>query len=198
MGDRRDRTDEQTAAVLIPVKAFSAAKERLADALGPDERRALAERMADQVVAAAHDLPAHVVCDDEEVAEWATGVAAAVIWSPGKGLNGAVQDGVAHLAVDGVDRVIVAHADLPHARDLRWVADFDGITLVPDRHADGTNVMCIPSATGFRFAYGPGSFERHRVESVRLGIEVRVVDDERLGWDVDVPADLATPEFIGG
>ena len=66
------------------------------------------------------------------------------IWRPGRGLNGAVTDGVDQLAALGYDQVIVAHADLPHALDLAWVADFDGVTLVPDRHDDGTNVACVP------------------------------------------------------
>ena len=31
----------------------------------------------------------------------------------------------------------------------------------------------------------------HQTEAQRLGLELRVVPDERLGWDVDVPEDLA-------
>jgi 2-phospho-L-lactate guanylyltransferase len=61
---------------------------------------------------------------------------------------------------------------------------------VPDRHDGGTNVACVPSAIGFQFAYGPGSFLRHCAEARRLGCELRVVRDAALGWDVDVPADL--------
>ena len=34
--------------------------------------------------------------------------------------------------------MIVAHGDLPRATDLARCADFDGVTLVPDRHGDGT------------------------------------------------------------
>ena len=52
------------AAVVIPVKAFAAAKVRLASALTPPERAALARSMAEQVVAAAGTLPVTVVCAD--------------------------------------------------------------------------------------------------------------------------------------
>ena len=85
----------------------------------------------------------------------------AVIWRPGRGLNGAVADGVAALAATGHDFVIIAHGDLPHAVDLAWIAEFDGITLVPDRRDDGTNVVGLPARahTSFRFAYGSGSFD---------------------------------------
>ncbi|MDQ1372727.1 MAG: 2-phospho-L-lactate/phosphoenolpyruvate guanylyltransferase [Actinomycetota bacterium] len=179
-------------AVLVPVKAFGEAKVRLAAALGPAERAALARSMAAQVVTAARHLPVAVVCDDRGVAEWARARGVLVVWEPGRGLNGAVEAGVTQLARLGVEQVIVAHADLPLATDLSWVARFGGVTLVPDRANDGTNVACVPTGAGFRFAYGPGSFARHRIEARRLGLGLRVVHEPSLGWDVDVPADLAS------
>src|SRR3954453_15972599 len=85
-------------AVLVPVKSFSVAKRRLAPALDAAEREALARSMAEQVLRAAEPMPVAVVCDDGEVAGWATERGALVILAPGRGLNGAVADGVAHLA----------------------------------------------------------------------------------------------------
>lgn len=177
-------------AVLVPVKAFHLAKVRLAEALSAPERVALARDMATGVVRAARQLPAYVVCDDPEVRAWAGEVGASVIWRPGAGLNGAVNDGVAALARAGVDQVIVAHADLPLADDLTVLAGFDGVTLVPDRREDGTNVACVPARAGFRFAYGAQSFARHCAEAGRLGLPLRVWRDAALGWDVDLPEDL--------
>lgn len=177
-------------AVLIPVKAFADAKVRLAPALSPERRQDLVRTMADAVVAAAAPLGVAVVCDDVDVANWARLHHALVVWEPGRGLNGAVEAGVERLARAGVGQVIVAHADLPRAADLGALAGEDGVTLVPDRRRDGTNVMVIPADAGFRFSYGPGSFARHRAEAQRLGLVVRVVDDPRLSFDVDLPADL--------
>jgi len=176
--------------VLVPVKAFGDAKLRLAPVLSSDERAMLAREMAAHVVAAAAPLPVAVVCDDDGVRTWAESVGARVLWLPGRGLNGAVQEGVAALAADGFDRVVVAHADLPLATTLAWLAAEPGITLVPDRHEDGTNVVSVPSGVGFCFAYGPGSFIRHCSEAERVGLALRVVRDPALGWDVDVPGDL--------
>jgi 2-phospho-L-lactate guanylyltransferase len=177
-------------AVLVPVKAFSDAKARLADAVPPVRRAALAQTMAERVLAAAAPLPVAVVCDDREVATWARERGALVIWEPGQGLNRAVQDGVRHLGALGVARVIVAHADLPLATDLSWVAEFEGVTLVPDRRDDGTNVMGVPTDGEFVFSYGPGSFARHAAEASRLDLPLRVVRTPMLAWDVDLPADL--------
>jgi 2-phospho-L-lactate guanylyltransferase len=141
-------------------------------------------------LAAAAGLTIAVVCDDAEVAVWAASHGAIVLAEPGRGLNGAVAAGVSQLAAAGARQVIVAHADLPLATDLAWVAHFAGVTLVPDRRRDGTNVACVPAHAGFEFAYGPGSFERHVAEARRLDLPLRVVSEPLLAWDVDVPADL--------
>jgi 2-phospho-L-lactate guanylyltransferase len=180
-----------TEAVLVPVKAFSRAKLRLAPAMSADRRAVLARQMATHVVASASGLPVAVVCDDEEVAAWAGGLGAMVIWEPGRGLNGAVQAGVRRLGDAGARLVVVAAGDLPLANDLHWVTRFPGITIVPDRRRDGTNVIAVPPTAGFVFAYGPGSFARHLDEARRLGLPVRVVHSSPLAWDVDVPDDLA-------
>jgi len=177
-------------AVLVPVKAFHRAKVRLAPALSPERRRDLARQMATRVVASAGGLPVAVVCDDEEVAGWAESLGATVVWEPGRGLNQAVTEGVRHLGSLGVAAVIVAAGDLPLVTDVTWVADFDGVTLVPDRREDGTNVIGLPAATSFTFSYGPGSFARHVEEAHRSGMPVRVVRSAALAWDVDLPEDL--------
>jgi len=176
--------------VLIPVKAFHQAKRRLDRVLSESERKRLVRTMAAHVVAASVPLPVAVVCDDEEVAAWASDRGAVVLWEPGQGLNGAVRAGVARLASSGAQWVTIAHGDLPRAHGLGTLRPFDGVTLVPDRKDDGTNVMRLPAACDFRFAYGPGSFRAHRAEATRLGLAVRVIRDPDLAYDVDWPADV--------
>ena len=186
--------------MLVPVKAFALAKVRLAGALSPEPRAQLARSMAASVLRAAGPLRRAVVCDDADVAAWASSLGAQVVWAPGRGLDGAVGDGVAALKAHGAERVIVAHADLPLALDLAWVARFPGVTIVPDRRDDGTNVICVPTEEAFPFAYGPGSFLRHARATLAREWSLRVVREPRLGADVDVPADLpaAGLEVVGG
>ena len=190
------RATGATTALLVPVKAFAQAKQRLSPALDAAARVELAREMAATVLRAAGGLRTAVVCDDEAVRAWAEAEGAAAIWTPELGLNGAVEAGIAHLARRGIERVVVAHADLPLASDLSWLADGPAVTLVPDRHGDGTNVACVPASVGFTFAYGPGSFAAHRAEAARLGLIARLVPDVALGWDVDVPADLEVPAAL--
>jgi 2-phospho-L-lactate guanylyltransferase len=180
-----------TTGVLVPVKGFSGAKARLSPVLGPQARSDLARDLAERVVAAADPLPVTVVTSGRDVMAWADQLGLDVTIDPGGGLSAAVNAAVKALARRGVDHLIVAHGDLPLATELPWLARFAGVTLVPDRHDDGTNVICLPTMAGFSFQYGPHSFSRHRLEARRLGLPLRIVRDPSLGWDIDLPADLA-------
>jgi 2-phospho-L-lactate guanylyltransferase len=177
----------------MPVKAFTAAKGRLSVVLDRFARADLARWLAGRVVAAAGELPTFIACDDDEVATWADEHGAEVLWSPGLGLNGAVDAGRATIAGKGFDHVVVAHSDLPLAEDLTRLVVADTITLVPDRRRDGTNVMVLPRDVELPAAYGGGSFARHFAAAVATGRRVDVRPDPRLSLDIDTPADLAHP-----
>lgn len=185
-----DDTDCARVGVVVPLRSLTTGKLRLGSALDDRRRRSLIAEMAETVLRAAHELPVLVVHDDPDVAAWAARLGAEAARPDQPGLNAAVTFGVGHLARHGYDRVIVAHADLPAARDLRPVADFDGVTLVPDRLGDGTNVLCVPTGIDFTFAYGPGSFEAHCTIADRIGVPLRIVEDPELALDVDHPDDL--------
>ena len=176
--------------VLIPLKAFNVAKLRLAEVMTEDERVELAKRMAEIVVEAAKPLPVAIVCDDEDVAAWALTQETKVIWADRPGLNNAVQIGVNTLTEQGVEKIIIAHGDLPKAIHLSHCADFNGITFVPDRHKDGTPVLVIPTGLDFNFFYGPDSYALHIAEAERLGVPWRSLFDLELSHDVDEPEDL--------
>jgi 2-phospho-L-lactate guanylyltransferase len=176
-------------AVVVPIRSFRAGKGRLAGVLSPDERARLGRTMAQRVLDAAAPLPVYVVTSDADVAVFASDNGAKVVADPGS-LNGAADAGRAAVAADGFDMVIVAHADLAHPTPFAWVADFDGVTIIPDRHGGGSNVMALPTRAPFDFAYGDGSRARHEAEATARGLAVRVHNDASLGWDVDEPDDL--------
>ncbi len=178
--------------VLVPIRSFHDAKSRLADVLSTDERRAMAHQMAKTVVAAAHDLPVRVVSDDAGVGDWAISLGVGVLAPGVRGLNQSIAAAFAEVRLELPSpdaRVVIAHADLPLAHDLR-VVNGPGVAIAPDRHRDGSNVMSIPASADFKFAYGPGSFELHQQEAARCGLTVTVIDDPRLGLDIDHPDDL--------
>jgi 2-phospho-L-lactate guanylyltransferase len=181
---------DSAGAVLIPVKAFNLAKGRLEGALDAHERADLAQAMATRLVTMQRNSTVAICCDDAEVHQWALSLGASVIWCPQTDLNGAVQLGFATVRTAGYRTVVCAHSDLPLAESLDWLFGWPGVTIVPDRHRTGSNVMAIPTALDFRFSYGAGSFHRHVVEALRHRSGLRIIHDDRLGWDVDRPDDL--------
>ena len=188
------------AAVLIPIRSFNDAKTRLAGVLTEADRRRLAQAMAERVVHAAHDLPVHIVSDDAGVARWATRVGAQPLAPGVSGLNQSVAAAVEQIgnAPAVPARIIIAHADLPIADDLRVVTG-SGVAIAPDSARDGSNVLSLPTGTPFTFRYGPSSFAAHREEAEQRGLPFTVIDDPSLALDVDEPADLirlqeASPE----
>jgi 2-phospho-L-lactate guanylyltransferase len=177
---------------VIPIRAFALGKARLAASLDSAERAALGRQWAEQVVHAAAPMPVVVVSSDPDVRDWAADLGVDALDDPGT-LDDAAATGRDHLRGMGCTRVVIAHADLPRARDLVRLAR-DGaqpvVALVPCHRDDGTPVLSVPTAVDFRFAYGPGSFRRHAEEARRLGLGLRVVRDADLAFDVDVPDDL--------
>lgn len=183
---------------MVPIKSFRRAKDRLAEVLTPAERAALARSCAGRVIDAARGSDVIVVCDDDEVADWAAVRGARSVRPDAPGLDAAVRRGVDAAREAGHRVAMVVHADLPLARDLaavlrgRTPADAAAsVTIVPDRHGDGTNVLVVPTGVAFDFRYGPGSAEAHAAEARARGLAVHVVRDPELEVDLDVVDDLA-------
>jgi len=178
---------------VVPVKDFTDAKGRLAAVLSPGERAALAEALARTTLGELAGFDPLVAGDTDAIEQWAASVGAASVRTPA-GLNRSVTT-----AVDAVDSELVAvcHADLAFPAGLGMLLAEPRPLIVADRHGTGTNVLVVPTDAGFVFAYGADSFALHRAEAKRLDIDLEVVDDPRLAWDVDTPDDLDTPPDWG-
>jgi 2-phospho-L-lactate/phosphoenolpyruvate guanylyltransferase len=180
---------------LIPLKSFDIAKQRLRDALNPEQRRDLAEQLATAVIAAARPLPVFVVSSDPEVEQFVARQQALFIRDAGAGLNAAVASGVEILASHGFTHVAVMHGDLPLAVSIADHLPLDRLSphdviMVPDRHHDGTNLLVINAQQPIPFRYGSGSFTKHCVEASQRGLRGTVVHHDALALDIDTPADL--------
>jgi 2-phospho-L-lactate guanylyltransferase (CobY/MobA/RfbA family) len=161
---------------VIPVKSFTLAKGRLADTLTASQRSALAQSCAETVVYAALSLPTYVVCSDDVVASWAKALGAHIVDCQTPGLDIAVATGRSAAEADGADHHI--------AREGK-------VTLVPDRHRDGTNVLSFPINNSFTTAYGPGSCDNHIRLAIDAGLEYEIIEDNDLALDLDTADDLS-------
>ena len=176
--------------VLLPIKSFDTAKARLASVLNPSERAALSRSLAEGVIRACAGVSVWVICEDREVEQWALKLGTQVIHNDQGGLNNAAQTGLNAIAKEGIEKVLITHADLIFPEDLLGLFQYDGIVLVPDRHNDGTNIIGLPSNIDYSFKYGTGSFEKHKAEAEKLSIPLNVITNTDFGFDIDNPNDL--------
>jgi 2-phospho-L-lactate guanylyltransferase len=174
--------------VVVPIKHFAVAKERLRLSNVPDVSL-LARELAAGVLKASAPRPTIVVSESDDVSRFAEELGAEVLHSSVTGLNESVQWSYKVLT-SRFDRLIIAHGDLRFPHGLGTFATEPGVTLVADHHGQGTNVLVIPSGLDFHFAYGPGSLERHVKEAERLRVECRIIRDSPWRFDVDEASDL--------
>jgi 2-phospho-L-lactate/phosphoenolpyruvate guanylyltransferase len=200
MAARRGRT-----IAVLPVKRFTAAKQRLDNDLSDGTRRALAEAMVTDVLIAlrrAKRVDEVLVVSGETMAvALAAGYdAAAVVDDPDDaGHNAAAERGVAAAIERGATRVLLVPGDCPAldpAEVDRLLADADDVqppdvVVVPDRHGTGTNALLLTPPDAIRPAFGPGSRERHERLAAEAGASVAAIDVPTLGLDVDTVEDLA-------
>ena len=179
-------------AVVIPIKAFEQAKDRLSSVLSAEQRILLARATALGVLESVRGASVFVICDNPEVSQWATSHGATVVHQSQPGLNVAAHEGIS--AAREYERVMIVHSDLPLPRRLRELLSStvasNTVTIVPDRHRDGTNVLIIPQGVGFTCHYGAKSFEAHTAEATKLGLPLQIVEDDELALDIDTPDDL--------
>lgn len=173
---------------IVPLKAAAQRKTRLAGALDGTEAAALAQGMADHVIATLAGVSA---IGSIRVLSPAPGDIPGTVWEPdqGKGLNAELDRVCAALA--GLPMLIV-HADLPllgadDVAALLRAAEAAGAAIATDRHGMGTNALAMRAATCVGFAFGPDSLARHLE---RLP-DAAVLRREGLAIDIDTADDIA-------
>jgi len=181
--------------VLIPMKPLAGAKERLAPALDPAERRRLSLAMLADVIAAARDFDrVWVLNSDDDAAALAhdAGVEAVTDPAPGAGLNASLAAATAQAVEAGAGGVLVVSADLPSAtpEDLVALCAGPGVALAPDLARVGTNALWRSPADLIGVAFGPSSLAAHATLAWDAGVGTRIEEMPRLALDVDTPEHL--------
>lgn len=190
---------------LVPIKALTAAKSRLAAALDPAARAALTLRALGNVLAAL-DTPgiaARVVVTPDEAVLRAAGAAGATgLLQIGEGLNEGLAQGRAWAVAAGAEALLIVLGDLPllsraDVDALLDLADRPGVAIfAPDRHGAGTNALLLRPPDALPFAFGAGSLARHRAAAEARGLLPRWYDAPGTALDLDTPADLAALDAI--
>lgn len=176
---------------IVPLKAAADRKTRLTGALDSGAQAALAEGMADHVMATLASIPA--IASIRVLSPEPSDIPGTV-WEPdhGKGLNAELDRVCAALAGE---RLLVIHADLPLlcAEDitaLLMAADAAGVAIATDRHGTGTNALAMRDAVCVGFAFGPGSLALH----LQRLPHATVIRREGLAIDIDTADDIAAAQ----
>ena len=187
--------------VVVLVKDFDSAKQRLVPALDPAERRALARRNAVRAIRAAaagdHRL---VVAGSDEAAALAESLGVEALLEPRQeGQNVAAQRGIAHAIAGGADAVLLLSSDLPlvTTRSVREVLAAaalltpPAVMAVPAFGRGGTNALYLnpPRAIGLHF--GADSLAAFQREARNQHVHFALHQSPAMALDLDEPADLA-------
>lgn len=185
---------------ILPVKSFGAAKQRLGELLAGGSRRALAQAMFSDVLAALRHVPeldeVAVVTSDRS-AEWAArSERVLVLPDPAEdGQSAAAQIGIRHALAEGFDRALLVPGDAPLLDPSEVSALLESANgraaIVPDRHGAGTNALLLSPPDAIAPSFGPDSLARHVAGAEAAGLEFSVDELPSLTLDVDTPSDLA-------
>lgn len=189
---------------VVPVKAFSRTKQRLAGVLSPEARASLARAMFGDVLAAlvqSRSLAGVVVVTaDADAARMALAAGARVIHeAQGEGTASAVALAARQLAADGRAGMLVLPADVPAitVEDVEALiaahslqAGAPAVTLVRAEADGGTNALVCSPPEALPPCFGQDSFNRHVLAARERGIDPVILRLPRLGHDIDRPEDL--------
>lgn len=179
---------------VLPVKSFGLAKQRLGEAVGAEQRRALARAMVGDVLEAlgrVERLEGVIVVSAESL-----GAGVELVHDPEEaGQSAAARRGIRAALQRGAERVLLVPGDCPALDpdevDELLAESHEGVVIVPDRHGAGTNALLIAPPRAVDPAFGPGSFARHAALAHAAGARVRIGRLPSLELDVDTPGDLA-------
>jgi 2-phospho-L-lactate/phosphoenolpyruvate guanylyltransferase len=194
------------ATAIVPVKRFTAAKQRLAATLGPDARGTLVAAMLDDVlagVARCERVERTIVVTGEPAAERAAGALGFEVMPDrhDDGHSEAASGGVARALETGASCVALLPGDCPllDASELdKALARMSPsrVAIVPDRHGTGTNALLLSPPDAIAPAFGPGSRERHERLVRTAGLEPALEHLDSLALDLDTPEDLAAMQQL--
>jgi 2-phospho-L-lactate guanylyltransferase len=185
---------------IVPVKPFREAKSRLAAVLSVDERAALGREFLLHTLDVLRQVPeitrALVVSRDTTALHLARKEGAFTVTESGSPeLNAALGRATDVSISFGADAVLVMPSDLPlvttddvltliHAND-----SIPGLSIAPDRHAQGTNALFSRPPRIIPYVFGQHSFARYLELAQARHVPIEICRATGFGLDVDLPED---------
>jgi 2-phospho-L-lactate guanylyltransferase len=180
--------------ILLPVKNPGRAKSRLSPLFTTEERSAFTRAMFADVARALEEvnLTVVLVTDSESASAHARFLGWRVFWESEQISESASIDAASRqIAHERAGAALRIPADVPlvKAVDIKELTDRQlserSAILVPSRDGTGTNAILRSPPDLFPSRFGPGSLELHKQEAMRAGASWTVIENPRLGLDLD-------------
>ena len=187
---------------VVPVKDTAIAKQRLAPALPPHLRQALALAMLEDVLAALSEAPGLarriLVTIDPEAMRLASRYGFDCMTKGAEdGHTGAVASAARRLAAEGVRAMLTLPGDIPlvTSDEIGRLIDVHrpapAFTIAPSHDEKGSNAILVSPPDTVPLRFGDDSFFPHLAAAEARGIAPTVVRLPGIALDIDNPADLA-------
>jgi 2-phospho-L-lactate guanylyltransferase len=190
-----------TTVAAVPVKDLVNAKQRLIPLLVPEERRALARAMLDDVLDSLRQAPVdavYVVTKDPDVAALARQHGfPCLVERANRGHTEAVALAQGVARAGGAGRFLTVPGDVPciTADEVRSLCsalgEGPGVVFVPSLSGFGTNAALLAPPGIMPLKFGEPSFSNHLEAARERGLAPAVLELPGIGLDIDAPEDLA-------
>jgi 2-phospho-L-lactate/phosphoenolpyruvate guanylyltransferase len=186
---------------IIPIKPLQRGKSRLSNVLTNQERINLNHYLLvhsieclkqvdaiDQILVVSHDPAVLNLSEDLGARTIREGRNTNINTALEKATNVAIASGILSILIIPTDLPLMIPEDIKQL--LSKSNSQSQIIISPDRNMNGTNALYITPPGILRYEFGESSFKKHYQQAKQNKISVEIYNNERLGFDLDLPEDL--------
>jgi 2-phospho-L-lactate/phosphoenolpyruvate guanylyltransferase len=185
---------------IIPVKPLRRGKSRLSCILSSTEREILNRNLLQSLLISLQpiELIDHkiVISYDPAALAFARKFGATtVLENRNTNINRALRRATMAARAYGATKILILPADLPliSQADVEELLSFERtpsqIIIVPDRKMNGTNALFINPIGAIKYNFGDWSFRKHTEQAERKKIDVKILNNKNISFDLDIPED---------
>jgi 2-phospho-L-lactate guanylyltransferase len=186
---------------IIPIKPLSRGKSRLSSVLSDQERENLNRNLLNRSINCLKQIDeidqVIVISHDQAVLRFSREFGVKTLQeNRNTDLNNALRKATQAAKAFNASKLLIIPADLPFMMPEDLISliykskSAPEIIIAPDRKMYGTNALFINPTGILDYDFGQWSFRKHIEQAERLKIRVEIYNNERLGFDLDLPEDM--------
>lgn len=186
---------------VIPIKPLNRGKSRLAGLITPEERAYLNQELLLQTISCLRGIPniveIAVISHDPNALHLSREMGVRTIQEArNTNINKALRKASEAFHAFGAENLLILPADLPLVKPddingLLSCSQGEGEMIIsPDRRMSGTNALFVNPIGILDYEFGLWSFKKHLEQAERKKIRIKIYNNERIAFDLDIPEDL--------